>query len=217
MQPESRQVLQYLREHPEFFDTHAEALAEIFVPHPHGGRAIPIAERQMVTLRDKNRALEDKLLELVQYGQENDAIIARLHRLALAVMDARSLDALLAALYFNLREDFAVPHVALRLWAEGALSHPEFGPLSPEARVFAESLAAPYISHHAMFESALWFGEDDLPLHSFAYVGLGVQQPFGMLVLASEDERRFYPEMGTVHLQRLGELASAALARWLRP
>jgi uncharacterized protein YigA (DUF484 family) len=107
--------------------------------------------------------------------------------------------------------------VALRLWAEGALSRPEFGPLSPEARVFAESLAAPYISHHAMFESALWFGEDDLPLHSFAYVGLGVQQPFGMLVLASEDERRFYPEMGTVHLQRLGELASAALARWLRP
>jgi uncharacterized protein YigA (DUF484 family) len=196
MQPESRQVLQYLREHPEFFDTHAEALAEIFVPHPHGGRAIPIAERQMVTLRDKNRALEDKLLELVQYGQENDAIIARLHRLALAVMDARSLDALLSALYFNLREDFAVPHVA---------------------RVFAESLAAPYISRNALFESAQWFGEDELPLHSFAYVGLGAQQPFGMLVLASEDEGRFYPEMGTVHLQRLGELASAALARWLRP
>lgn len=217
MQPESRQVLQYLREHPEFFDTHAEALAEIFVPHPHGGRAIPIAERQMVTLRDKNRTLEDKLHELVQYGQENDAIIARLHRLTLAMMGARDLDALLAALYFNLREDFAVPHVALRLWAEGGWMRPEFSPLSPEAHLFAESLVAPYVSHHAMFESTQWFGEGGSGLRSFAYVGLGGPQPFGVLALASEDERRFYPEMGTVHLQRLGELAGAALARWLRP
>lgn len=217
MQPESRQVLQYLREHPEFFDTHAEALAEIFVPHPHGGRAIPIAERQMVTLRDKNRMLEEKLHELVQYGQENDAIIARLHRMALALLEARQLDGLLAALYFNLREDFAVPHVALRLWAEGGWTRPEFGPLSPEAHVFAESLVAPYISHHAMFESAQWFGEDGAKLRSFAYVGLGTQQPFGLLALASEDGHRFYPEMGTVHLQRLGELAGTALARWLRP
>lgn len=217
MQPESRQVLQYLREHPEFFDTHAEALAEIFVPHPHGGRAIPIAERQMVTLRDKNRMLEDKLHELVQYGQENDAIIARLHRLALAMMGAHDLEAVLAVLYFHLREDFAVPHVALRLWADGEWARPEFGPLSPEARVFAESLVSPYISHHAMFETAQWFGESGSQLGSFAYVGLRAEQPFGLLALASEDAQRFYPEMGTVHLQRLGELAGAALSRWLRP
>ncbi len=217
MQIESRQILQYLREHPEFFDTHAEDLAEIFVPNSHGGRAIPIAERQMVTLRDKNRMLEDKLHELVQYGQENDAIIAKLHRLALVLMAARDVDALLAALYFNLREDFAVPHVAMRLWADKGSVRPEFSPLSPEARVFSESLVSPYISQDAMFETAQWFGEEGAALGSFAYVGLRAEQPFGLLVLGSEDPRRFYPEMGTAHLLRLGELAGAALARWLRP
>ena len=37
----------------------------------------------------------------------------------------------------------------------------------------------------------------------------------GLLALASEDAARFYPEMGTLHLKRLGELASAALQRYL--
>ena len=38
-------VAQYLRTHPEFFEEYAEMLAEIQVPDPHGGRAIPIGER----------------------------------------------------------------------------------------------------------------------------------------------------------------------------
>jgi len=35
-------------------------------------------------------------------------------------------------------------------------------------------------------------------------------QAFGLLAMASEDARRFYPEMGTLYLKRLGELGSAA-------
>jgi uncharacterized protein YigA (DUF484 family) len=37
----------------------------------------------------------------------------------------------------------------------------------------------------------------------------------GMLALASEDPTRFYPEMGTLYLKRLGELASAGMQRYL--
>jgi hypothetical protein len=52
-------------------------------------------------------------------------------------------------------------------------------------------------------------------LRSFAYVALKGSQAFGLLAMASEDARRFYPEMGTLYLKRLGELGSAALARYL--
>ena len=38
-------IARYLRTHPQFFDQHPELLESIFVPHPHGGRAIPLAER----------------------------------------------------------------------------------------------------------------------------------------------------------------------------
>jgi len=37
------------------------------------------------------------------------------------------------------------------------------------------------------------------------------------VALASEDPRRFYPEMGTLYLARIGELLSHALARFVTP
>ena len=207
------EVAAFLEAHPEFFEEYADMLAKIYIPHPHGGRAIPISERQILTLRERNHQLEAKLRELIQFGEENDAIGERVHRIALALLNARNLESLLHSLYFNLREDFAVPHVALRLW--GAASHqlPEFSAISEKLRVFAETLTGPHCG--AQFEGADWFGEDAPRLRSFALVVLRSERVFGLLALASEDTKRFYPEMGTLYLKRLGELASVALMRHL--
>src|SRR5688572_3835046 len=111
-------VASYLKEHPEFFEDYADLLADIYIPHPHGGRAIPISERQILTLRERGRQLETKLREVIRFGEENDAIGEKVHRLSIALMGARDLPALLNAVDFNLREDFSVPHVALRVWRE---------------------------------------------------------------------------------------------------
>src|SRR5450631_3231461 len=143
MTPEA--VINYLRQHPEFFEEQADFLATIMIPHPHGGRAIPIGERQILTLREKSKRLEDKLRELIVFGEQNDAISEKLHRLALALIDARDIEAALAALHFNLREDFAVPHTELRLWPQGAHAQlPEFQAVSAAAHDFAASLGNPY-------------------------------------------------------------------------
>jgi uncharacterized protein YigA (DUF484 family) len=214
MRPED--VARYLQDHPEFFEEHAEVLAEIHIPHPHGGRAIPISERQIVSLREKSRVLEAKLRELVQFGEENDALGERVHRAAIELIKAPGLEAMLRVIYYNLREDFAVPHVSIRLWSEP--DHPplaEFGPASQEARVFAESLNHPYCSGKPMFETGQWFGEAQTIVKSFAYVPLRADKVFGLLILASEDPQRFYPEMGTLYLKRLGELVSTGLGRYL--
>jgi len=40
---------------------------------------------------------------------------------------------------------------------------------------------------------------------------------FGVVALASEDPKRFYPEMGTLHLARIGDLMSHALWRFVTP
>jgi hypothetical protein len=42
-----------------------------------------------------------------------------------------------------------------------------------------------------------------------------LDQTFGMLALAAEDLLRFYPEMGTLYLKRMGEMAAAALLRFV--
>jgi uncharacterized protein YigA (DUF484 family) len=212
----SEEVAQYLKQHPEFFEEFADVVAEIAIPHPHGGRAIPISERQILSLREKGRRLEAKLGELIRFGEQNDAISEKLHRLTIAVIGASSLKAMLHALEFNLREDFAVPHVAVRLWtASGAATAVQRSDTSAEARTFAESLTGPYCSAHVMLDTGTWFGEAAVHLKSFAYVPLRRQQAFGLLALASEDAQRFYPEMGTLYLRRLGEVVATAIARYV--
>jgi uncharacterized protein YigA (DUF484 family) len=66
-----------------------------------------------------------------------------------------------------------------------------------------------------MFETGQWFSESETIVKSFAYVPLRADRVFGLLILASEDPQRFYPEMGTLYLKRLGELVSTGLGRYL--
>ena len=211
-------VVRYLQDNPGFFEEYAELLAQIYIPHPHGGRAIPIAERQILTLREKSRMLEGKLAELIEFGEENDAIGEKMHRLCLGLISAGDLQGILQALYYNLREDFAVPHAAVRVWysGPGVFEGAEFAPVGDELRQYAASLEHPYCGPGANAEVASWFGNTAAQLRSFACVPLrdAGKASVGMLALGSEDILRFYPEMGTLYLKRLGELASAALQRY---
>jgi uncharacterized protein len=209
-------VAEYLKQHPQFFEEYADVVAEIFVPHPHGGHAIPLAERQILTLRDKNHDLESKLRELIRFGTENDAIGERLHRATLALFAAPDLETTLAVLYHSLKEDFDVPAVAARLWGRVPEQSylPELAATSAEVREYAEHLGAPYCGPSAAFETREWFDPAE-PLESFAYLPLRTAQTFGLLALGSPGAERFHPGMGTLYLTRLSELASVAAARFL--
>jgi uncharacterized protein len=215
----AEEVVRYLQDNPGFFDDYAELLAQIYIPHPHGGRAIPIAERQILTLRDRTKKLENKLAELIQFGEENVARGEKMHRLCLALISAGDVQGVLQALYYNLREDFVVPHTVVRVWSPGpgALAGSEFAPVNDELRQYAVSLEHPYCGPVANPEVASWFGEAAAQLRSFAFVPLhdGGNACVGMLALASEDSKRFYPDLDTLYLKRLGDLVSAALLRYL--
>ena len=170
----AEEVVRYLQDNPGFFEDYAELLAQIYLPHPHGGRAIPIAERQILTLREKSNKLRDKLAELIQFGEENVARDEKLHRLCLALISSVDLQGVLQALYYNLREDFAVPHTVVRVWhsGSGALAGSEFVPVSDGLREYAQSLEHPYCGPSANPEVASWFGESAAQLRSLACVPL---------------------------------------------
>src|SRR5258706_4822428 len=188
-------------------------LAEIYVPHPHGGRAIPLSGRQVLSLREKNRSIESRLAELLQIGEENDAIGEKMHRLCAAMLSAKDPNDLLTLLYLHLREDFAVPHSALRIWS-GAGEGPEYDAVDEELKRYAASLAHPYCGPSGNAQAAAWFGEGASHVRSVAHMALRGKECFGMLALGTEDAARFYPEMGTLYLTRLGEMVSAALKRF---
>ena len=209
----AEEVAQFFKTHPQFFDQHPQLLEAIFVPHPYGGRAIPLSERQILALRDKVRLLEGKLAELLQFGEENDAIGEKVHRLAAALLGARDFAATAQALDFHLREDFSVPHVALRVWGkplpEGST---EGAAVADELRAQVDSMGAPQCGPAAASPFLAWCGDARDHVRSLALVPLGQTKSFGLLALGSEDAQRFYPEMGTLYLRRLGELFAAALA-----
>lgn len=215
---DAKAVAEYLQQNPKFFEDYADTIAEIFVPHPHGGHAIPIAERQILTLREKNGELEKRLRELIRFGTENDQISEKLHRSTLALFAAPDLETTLAVFYHSLKEDFAVPRVAARLWGKVPEQSylPELAATSHELREYADQLGAPYCGSKAPFEARDWFDANG-DMKSFAFLPLRTAHTFGMLGLASEDPQRFYAGMGTVYLTRLAELASVATARYLPP
>lgn len=201
-------VAHYLLNTPEFFEEHAETLAQITLPHPHGGRTISLSERQLFTLREKNKVLEKQLYEMLEFAKENDALQNKVHEFTTSLFAARDLFTVQEMVIHMLHEIFAVPHVALHLW--------QISPPSMEVLMFTDMQAKPVCLHQAAHETASWFGEVATQLHSFAYLPLragGVS--IGLLVLASEDKQRFYPEMGTVFLQRIAEAAESAMHPYL--
>jgi uncharacterized protein YigA (DUF484 family) len=216
----AEQVAEYLRQNPGFFENHVDILMGLQIPHPHGGRAVSIGERQLVAVREKARLLEEKLQELILFGEENDAVSEKVHRLACRLVDAPSLDATLDTLYLDLLDHFAVPHVAVRLWnvAEENPDTREFSPVATEMRQFVEQMTSPYCGHHPVYENQLWFGEAAPHLKSYALIALRRDNlAFGVVALASEDPKRFYPEMGTLYLARIGDLMSRAMWRFVTP
>ncbi|MHB8352930.1 MAG: DUF484 family protein [Burkholderiales bacterium] len=208
----SDSVATWLKQHPEFFESHSALLADINLPHPHGTHAVSLSERQLQAMRDKNRALETRLNELIGYAGANDNTSGKVHRLALGLIGASSLSAVLDIVQHQLRDDFAVPHSAIRLWGLAQNDERvEFAPVQSELREFVSHMETPHCGHHAVYETNRWF-EDVAPgLRSFAMMPLRDSITFGVLLLASPDENRFYPDMGTFYLNRIADLVGAAL------
>jgi hypothetical protein len=202
----SEEIAQYLLNTPAFFDEHAETLAKICLPHPNGGRTVSLSERQLFTLREKNKALDSRLHEMIEFTRENEALQHNVHEFTISLFAARDLFSVQELVIHQLRDLFAVPHAALHLW--------QLAPPGEELLTFASGLSKPVCMHQAAFETASWFANTQL--RSFAYLPLrAAGKSIGMLVLASEEKQRFYPEMGTVFLQRLSEAAQSALHPYL--
>ncbi|MCE1183831.1 MAG: DUF484 family protein [Rhodocyclales bacterium] len=210
------EVAEFLKSNPGFFEQYADLMAQIFVPHPHGGRAVSLAERQMLTLREKNRATEGQLTELIANATENDEIAQKVHRLSVGLVSAESFIATIYLIGLHLRDDFGVPEVSLRLWEKPAFPGelPEFVAISPELEVFVDTMQQPYCGSTAGFGAHAWFGAAAEHLRSQVLIPLrGENGSIGLLAMGSDDPQRFYGEMGDLFLVRIGELVSAALVR----
>ena len=212
-------IANYLATSPGFFERHAELLGSVQLANPHGQRAISLQERQMEMLRDKIKAFERQIIEMIRNGQDNVAIADKLHRWTRALMLTANAADLPDVLVRELKHQFTIPQGAIRVWggAEAFAGLAFARPVGDDAKSFASSLAVPYCGANTGFEAVQWLDAPALAL-SIALVPLrheSLTGAFGLLVLASPDPTRYTADMGTEFLARIGEVASAALTRLL--
>ena len=213
-------IAEYLLQHPDFFERHAEMLTHVQLSSGHGQRAVSLQERQAEMLRDKIKGLEGRIMERVRHSSENAVLAQNIHRWSCglaAVQDVRQLPHAVAE---GIQKEFDVPQVGIRVWG---VASPYMGSLftmgvSEDAKSFATSLTMPFCGPNLGFEPTAWL-PDAHSVQSIALLTLregpnDSQSPaFGLLVLGSPDPLRFDATMGTEFLSRIAEQASAALGR----
>jgi uncharacterized protein len=212
-------IANYLANTPGFFERHAELLAAIQLTSPHGQRAVSLQERQMEMLREKHRGLEMRIVEMIRNGQENGLIADRLHRWTRSMLLTHNPVDVPDVLVRELKHLFMIPAAGIRLWGvdEPFLGLPFSLPVSADAQSFTSSLTQPYCGINSGFEASAWL-DDAHSITSMALIPLrhdGATAAFGMLVLGSPDPTRYQATMGTDFLERIADIASAALSRLL--
>jgi len=212
-------IANFLANTPGFFERHAELLGAVQLTSPHGQRAVSLQERQMEMLREKIKGLEMKIIEMIRNGQDNLALADKLHRWTRSIMLADHAADVPQVLVSELQHQFMIPQAGIRVWAADAAHAdlPFAQPVGDDARSFASSLSVPYCGVNAGFEAAQWLA-DPSTVMSLALIPLrrtADAPAFGMLVLGSPDPTRYSADMGTDFLARVGDIASAGLARLL--
>jgi uncharacterized protein YigA (DUF484 family) len=213
---DSSAVLQYLTDHPHFFEEHASLLGDVKLSSPLTGRAVSLQERQMEVMRDKYKTLELRMAELARHAKENETIAGRFHSWTQALLQVRDDGAMPRVLADSLKASFHVPQATLRMWqTQPAYAGEWFSAgVSDDARIFANSLLAPYCGSNNDFEAVRWL-DDAGHIQSTVIIPLrqaGAKAAFGLLILGSPDAERFTSLMATDFLVHIGTTASTALA-----
>ncbi len=218
---DAESVANFLLTHPDFFIEHPDVLRQIQVPHS-SGEAVSLVEKQVSLLREKNELTQKRLQELVEIARQNEELARRMHMLALTLMDAAEPKDIFSTLYENLKINFRVDHVAVRLFAAPAFIDTyagiEFaGTDIPEQKLFKSMLEKrmPLSGRLKSQQQAFLFGVEGDDIASAVIVPLYGKGWSGVLAIGSTDSNRFTESMGVELLANFGEILSYILKPWI--
>jgi len=216
-------VHDFLEDNPDFFERHGALLNSLRLPHVAGG-TVSLVERQVSMLRQKDLKLERKLKELLEVARANDALVGKIHDLALLLLAAADLPATLKCIEESLRSGFGADQSILVLFGdpgmfEGIDIGRFFRPLERDdeaLKAFDTFLqgSGPRCGQIRDVQREFLFGRETDEIGSTALVRLGKKSEIGFLAIGSADAERFHPGISIDFLSRLGELITEALRRY---
>lgn len=216
-------VHEYLKRNPDFFERNGALLGMLRLPHVTGG-TVSLVERQVSVLRQKDLKLERQLKDLLDVARANDALAAKIHKLTLGLLAARSFAETLQAVESSLRTAFDADRSVLVYLGDAQACGDVtpgrfFRPIergNPALKSFATFLesSAPRCGQVRDAKKEFLFGPEAGEVGSAALVPLGKNCDVGFLAIGSHDAKRFHPAMSFDFLARLGDLVAGALRRY---
>ena len=211
------QVAAWLRRHPDFLLQFPDLAQSLVLPRENG-QAASLASYQLEILREKNRELGRRLHTQAANAQDNERLAVRTHQLALALMKQTSAADTLRAMAATLTEDFQgdlvrivgfreIPGLEDADWYQHV---PADSPRLAGFRALLDS-GEPVCGRLHPDKNALLYGMRAEEVQSSALLSLAGT---GLVAVGSFDGNRFFPGMGTLFLQMMGDSLRAALQRY---
>ncbi|NJM33293.1 MAG: DUF484 family protein [Limnobacter sp.] len=213
-------VADFLKHNPDFLINNPGILAFVHLPGQSTEKVASLQERQVQTMRDKVKSLEQKLVDVGRAAVENQAILNNLQTLQRNLLRVIDTDNVPGVLVSEVQKHFSVPMAKLALWGEQLPSIPPAfkGELSESQRAQVNAISGVYcgFAEHAPVD---FFACEESRPRSVVLIPLRVGLgpiAFGCLSLGSPDKDRFAPNLSTDFLTTLAETACAALTRLTR-
>jgi uncharacterized protein YigA (DUF484 family) len=219
-----REVIAYLRQHPDFLDRHPEALRLLRAPTREVGEDVFDFQHFLIErLRGELARVSLEHRTLIAASRGNLASQGRIHKAALAILAASSFEQLLQTVTTDLAvlldvdivtlgvESSTTPSTRLmphgiHLLKAGAVD----ALLGPERHVL---LHADMPGDAALFGGAAGLVRSQALLR----VAFGRAPPVGLLCIGARRAGRFHPGLGIELLSFLARVLGITVAQWLSP
>ena len=211
----TRQVENYLQQHPEFFEKHIELLEDLSIPHP-SGTAVSLISKQLELIRNRHHDLENELTALIEIARENDALFNRMHQLTLALLDASSLEETIENLDKVLTECFLTDFVSVKIFQDNPdspIANLFISPDDENIKLFSRDLSEnrPRCGRPTLEQARFLFQESALEVQSFAIIPMMFSNFEGLIAIGSREKRRFHYSLGNLFLVQISEIVGTRL------
>jgi uncharacterized protein YigA (DUF484 family) len=221
-EPQARDVLHYLRRHPEFLDRHPEALHLLRPPLRDGGDGVLDFQHFLLErLRREVTRLQGEQRSLIATGRSNLAGQCRVHKAVLALLKATSFEHLLQIVTTDLAVLIDVDVVTIAVESSGSPSGRRPMPgiqLLKEGTVEAvlgatrdALLSTGVEGDPALFGSAAGLVRSQALLR----LSFGRSAPVGLMCIGTRKPDTFHPGLGTELLSFLARSLEITIGQWL--
>lgn len=114
-------VIDYLKQNPDFFVGRDALLSELSIPHKSGS-ATSLVERQVAVLRERNMDMRQRLHKFVEVARDNDKLFEKTRSLTLRLLTASTLKGIFDIVSDSLQHDFSIDYFSMALFKHPSLN-----------------------------------------------------------------------------------------------